>query len=586
MRDKKKKLLLIIVIISLSFMLIGNNYFHKPIDSVELHKMLEDINLTCNSILDNPIAQEEKYINLLKAEKDLFTKGKYASVLVLINSAKGDADGIIKYGKIAVENYLKIPGGELFAISENKYIAWSMMRIGRYSDSFIAANQLLELINNDKNNILTEKDILNTEALVYSIYLSMYSEFNIKDKAKLYYDKLVSLPMTDDLRISQGDKIYYSLMQYAYSIDDYNLTAKYAKESYDLQLEIDELKGSSFAKPLTVNLGVTNILLGNLDLGLEQIKIAEEALNSMNDEFSLSSVYDGYFKYYDAKKDSETAFTYLKKRIDIFKKHNDMLRYNECLNIAIEYINKNNINTDIVPYYKEFYNSEIYLRDNDKVSDLLSTSLTINDELNKSKMHAIEKTALLSKKSNLILVVSVLALLILLTRLLKLYRIKKENENKLNELIKYDYLTKTYSRSYGYNKLHSLANNNTQFSLAIIDIDNFKSINDTFGHAVGDDVLQALSNIFIKNLSNGDFILRAGGEEFIIAFVNKDISTSLDLLNKYKEMFSSVTLPNNSTLTFSGGIVTNGSEDLDTLINNADKLLYSAKNAGKNQIHI
>ncbi|MGL5152175.1 MAG: GGDEF domain-containing protein [Clostridium sp.] len=583
---KKIKFLLYTAVIFLCLLIL----FFLPkmsigeVDKDNLQVMLKDINDTCNAALSNPTESEVKYLDLLEKEEDPFTKGKYASVLVGLSSLNGDSDGVVKYGKIAVENYKKVPGGELFAISENKYIAWSMVRIGRYSDAFVTCNELLQLINDDKHDVLSENDIFDTEALVYSIYLTTYCEFNVADKAKIYYNKLLSIPMNDELRFSKGDEMYFSLMQYAYFIKDYKLTHEYATKLYELQLAIDKDKGTEMADSLLINLGISNILLGNFDEGIEQTKKAEKFFIELNSEYSLESIYDAYFKYYSLQGDNQTALVYGNKRLEILKKYDDIVKYNDVLGVLISYINENNLDYNLSNLYKEFYETEVHLRENDKVSDLLSTTITINNELNNSKLKAMQKTSILAKKSTFIFIVSTLILLVLLNRLRKLYNVKNESEKKLAEMVKYDSLTKTYSRSYGYDRLTDLIKSGTDFSIAMIDIDNFKSINDTFGHSTGDDILELLGSILTANLQEGDFALRTGGEEFIIALVNKNKEESIELLKHYSLLFSITKLPNGLNVSFSTGIAERSNESLDNLIIKADKLLYNAKNAGKNII--
>lgn len=583
---KKIKFLLYTAVIFLCLLIL----FFLPkmsigeVDKDNLQVMLKDINDTCNAALSNPTESEVKYLDLLEKEEDPFTKGKYASVLVGLSSLNGDSDGVVKYGKIAVENYKKVPGGELFAISENKYIAWSMVRIGRYSDAFVTCNELLQLINDDKHDVLSENDIFDTEALVYSIYLTTYCEFNVADKAKIYYNKLLSIPMNDELRFSKGDEMYFSLMQYAYFIKDYKLTHEYATKLYELQLAIDKDKGTEMADSLLINLGISNILLGNFDEGIEQTKKAEKFFIELNSEYSLESIYDAYFKYYSLQGDNQTALVYGNKRLEILKKYDDIVKYNDVLGVLISYINENNLDYNLSNLYKEFYETEVHLRENDKVSDLLSTTITINNELNNSKLKAMQKTSILAKKSTFIFIVSTLILLVLLNRLRKLYNVKNESEKKLAEMVKYDSLTKTYSRSYGYDRLTDLIKSGTDFSIAMIDIDNFKSINDTFGHSTGDDILELLGSILTANLQEGDFALRTGGEEFIIALVNKNKEESIELLKHYSLLFSITKLPNGLNVSFSTGIAERSNESLDNLIIKADKLLYTAKNAGKNII--
>lgn len=124
------------------------------------------------------------------------------------------------------------------------------------------------------------------------------------------------------------------------------------------------------------------------------------------------------------------------------------------------------------------------------------------------------------------------------------------------------------------------------FTIAYIDIDNFKDLNDRFGHTVGDNVLQAIANTVKINIRKVDILARLGGDEFVILFpetADKDASTAIQkiknalLQNKYLKKFS---------VTFSIGVLTckECPPSVDSTITLADSLMYSAKKRGKNEI--
>ncbi len=129
---------------------------------------------------------------------------------------------------------------------------------------------------------------------------------------------------------------------------------------------------------------------------------------------------------------------------------------------------------------------------------------------------------------------------------------------------------------------------NKPLSIGIIDIDDFKKINDTYGHIVGDCVLKRLSEELKKSLRESDFIFRYGGEEFLILFpfIKKDRACKLlnQILKKVRS--KSITCLNNIVrVSFSGGV-----EDIDSndntfeMIENADRKLYEAKRSGKGKV--
>jgi len=131
-------------------------------------------------------------------------------------------------------------------------------------------------------------------------------------------------------------------------------------------------------------------------------------------------------------------------------------------------------------------------------------------------------------------------------------------------------------------------------SLAIIDIDDFKVINDSFGHPTGDDVLKKVGDILTDNtlLRKSDICGRFGGEEFLIILPGTSSRNSLHPLNRLREYFQKYEFENDKGepfhITLSCGVSQNNPKDrgVEDILKRADEALYRAKNQGKNQIAI
>lgn len=122
-------------------------------------------------------------------------------------------------------------------------------------------------------------------------------------------------------------------------------------------------------------------------------------------------------------------------------------------------------------------------------------------------------------------------------------------------------------------------------TVIMCDVDNFKGINDTYGHAVGDNVLKAIGQSISKNIRIGDIGCRFGGDEFIIVFTT-DIYEVIDSRMKkiVEDVNKLVELPH-GPITMSIGVAFNQDrENLQDLMEKADKALYKSKENGKNQI--
>lgn len=143
------------------------------------------------------------------------------------------------------------------------------------------------------------------------------------------------------------------------------------------------------------------------------------------------------------------------------------------------------------------------------------------------------------------------------------------NRNKFEEL---------YSSSY-----QTMIERENSMSLIILDIDNFKKVNDIFGHNVGDDVLIKISQELQNILRNIDIVCRWGGEEFAVLLPATEPKDALYLAEKLRSHIEKLKIDKVNTITASFGVskVYKG-EELKDVLNRADKALYEAKESGRN----
>lgn len=136
--------------------------------------------------------------------------------------------------------------------------------------------------------------------------------------------------------------------------------------------------------------------------------------------------------------------------------------------------------------------------------------------------------------------------------------------------------------------LHLSKRNGTSLSLIFFDIDNFKTINDTLGHQIGDLVLIQVSEILKTRLRQSDIIGRWGGEEFIIGLIDTDQQNAEFLAETLRKTFETdphLIQLSAAPITASFGIVTARSGDtIDSLLSRVDSAMYKAKELGKNRI--
>jgi diguanylate cyclase (GGDEF)-like protein len=170
---------------------------------------------------------------------------------------------------------------------------------------------------------------------------------------------------------------------------------------------------------------------------------------------------------------------------------------------------------------------------------------------------------------------------------LKTYIKLKNYINKLEELNKRDFLTELYNKNQFYENLKKVEKEEKIYSIFFIDIDDFKKINDTYGHMTGDHILEELGKM-IKKYENKMIIpFRYGGEEFSILIKKYDRKKAYLVAEEIRKKIEKKLFYKNIKVTISGGIADNSNNNnYSDIIEMADSNLYRAKNNGKNQIVI
>jgi len=157
-----------------------------------------------------------------------------------------------------------------------------------------------------------------------------------------------------------------------------------------------------------------------------------------------------------------------------------------------------------------------------------------------------------------------------------------------------DFLTGLYNRRYFFQNMDEYISEedvlNEQFAVGMIDIDSFKKINDTYGHDTGDKVIIHLANILMSNTNSRDIVSRFGGEEFCVVLKNINKLSVLEIFDRLREEISKTVVYSDKKepiqFTISIGISLYSEDGLEETINQADMMLYKAKNDGRNRVVI
>jgi diguanylate cyclase (GGDEF)-like protein len=168
---------------------------------------------------------------------------------------------------------------------------------------------------------------------------------------------------------------------------------------------------------------------------------------------------------------------------------------------------------------------------------------------------------------------------------------RKQLEYELEKMATTDKLTGAFTRT----KFHEIIKREMErakryghpLSMIMFDIDHFKAVNDTHGHAVGDYVLQTLTQIVRQNLREIDYPIRWGGEEFIIIVPDTEVESAQVLAERIRKAAERYQFDYAGVITVSFGVTRFREDDTeDSFIKRADDAMYLAKKKGRNRVEV
>ncbi len=171
----------------------------------------------------------------------------------------------------------------------------------------------------------------------------------------------------------------------------------------------------------------------------------------------------------------------------------------------------------------------------------------------------------------------------------------RESEERFRQLAHHDALTNLPNRALFYDRMrHTLAlakRNSWTVGVMLVDLDRFKTVNDTLGHAVGDKLLQQVAERLSKSVRASDTVARLGGDEFAVVLNNLSAPEDATVVaHKILAAFQAPfqveghSLP--ATLSIGAALYPNDSTDQETLLKNADAAMYRSKEAGRNRFSL
>lgn len=192
-------------------------------------------------------------------------------------------------------------------------------------------------------------------------------------------------------------------------------------------------------------------------------------------------------------------------------------------------------------------------------------------------------------------ILSTIGVALIVSSLIYLNQIIFPKMSRMNDELKKRATTDSLTEAFNRSKFDELINRetirarryNSLLSLVVFDIDHFKRINDTFGHLAGDEVLKKIAAITRNNIRMVDYLIRWGGEEFMIILPETDLAKAEEMANRIKLAIECFDFNGNGKVTVSVGVTQHKRDDSeDTFIKRADDALYKAKLNGRNRVEV
>jgi len=268
----------------------------------------------------------------------------------------------------------------------------------------------------------------------------------------------------------------------------------------------------------------------------------------------------------------------------MFKDRSNIKLANESGDLAKETELKERGNLNYNWGMVEYYNFNYSYVNIEEIED--NTKLTLLSVFSREKIRALRMN-LLRK-----LVIPYIFYLVIIFLISYLYGKAKYNEKKyiekIEELSIRDSLTKTYNKRYLFDflkkRIEEKKRYNINFSCIMYDIDNFKQLNDRYGHIEGDETLKRLAKLVKENLRKLDILSRFGGDEFVIVLPNTDAGGAFRVTEKIRYL---VEKEESLKITITLGVIESREEEsLKQILVRIDELLYSGKRRGKNIVSL
>ncbi|MHA4988053.1 GGDEF domain-containing protein [Cetobacterium somerae] len=388
--------------------------------------------------------------------------------------------------------------------------------------------------------------------------------FNSLGGTQIAIEMLESIDLTKDSNYKNKAMVNYNLAEYYFSLDNFPKSIEYLNKlsSFDKNEDINYFYSILFLKEALL----TNIYIkeNNKELAHQSLYSSEKLLKKIKKNYfsNLKSFYDIALESYNLKYDiTKFSELNLKKYLQNPTEEIDSIYIFKPYDLLFEYYYKIE---DVKKYneLKKLYDNHIL-----KLNNINNNIFTIY------LIETVEHTYISKKNNDLYFQIGILIISLIIISSFSYIKIKE-----LDKQARVDALSKIGNRLAFNRKLESLEKE--QYSMLLFDIDNFKKINDTYGHDFGDEVIHKIGQV-LKTIENKEIsIFRIGGEEFAIIFTHFNKTFSIEICEYIRKTIECLEWKYQTSITISGGFSFYSSD----IYIECDKRLYEAKSSGKNMI--
>ena len=569
--------------------------------------------LKINNLLNKPDLDNhsEALVNILMANYhilngDTIRAREFLSVAEPLTKSvnQESLDHLYTYVNIFV---VRSEGGLVKALEDSETLynkvkdSWNLNKLGdlvlerAYISSLLSRNkEAINLLDLALDYALESNDpYLISET--YNVFGILYSFLNDYQSAIMYFEKAVDI-------MEQHPNLVSNIYFYANLADSYRLNEQYDKanelitKAKRLGIEEGDIPLQAFAHQVQARVHTSK---EDYAAAIEELKEAKRLQEQVGEQLF------GYEIHIDF------AYAYLKSGM--------MDKTEEHIELAIEsaeevaalddfYLNKlrAEISANRENYqraytllkqsfdsYRETFNNNLTYVSSLAREQLDQERLSFENKLLEKENQINTKFVKQYKKYSTILVTLVILLLVLMAAVFWLLMKYRSAARKNREMALTDNLTDLPNRRQIFRKLDSEHEksecDHSVYSLIIFDVDHFKTINDRFGHRIGDKVINRIAGLTRHTLRDDDTIGRISGEEFLVILPNTELEDACNIATRLNEQFAHADfddLADGIHLTASFGVTEYMPEDesLDMVINRADRLLYKAKKEGRNRV--